>query len=71
MKFWEFYDKRYKQLLIIPILLIVLALGQLAFQYTTTGSFVNKGVDLSGGTGIDIARGADVIELQALFEEHS
>lgn len=65
----EFYEKHYKKLFIIPLLLIVLALVQLGFQYSSTGAFVNKGVSLSGGTGIDIARTADIGALQLLLND--
>lgn len=48
------YNKYYKQLLIIPILLIVIALVSIGFKYTTTGEFINKDVSLKGGLSIEI-----------------
>jgi len=52
--FLEFYDKKYKALLIIPFLILILAISQIAFQTVTTGEFVNRGVSLKGGTTITI-----------------
>ena len=50
----EFYIKEYKKLLIIPFLILFLALGQIAFQYTTTGDFISKGVSLKGGITVTV-----------------
>ncbi len=49
-----FYDKNYKKLLIIPFLMLILALGQIAYQTATTGQFITRGVSLKGGTTITI-----------------
>ncbi len=49
-----FYEKHYKALLIIPILIFVLALVGMGYQVVTTGDFINKGVSLSGGVVISI-----------------
>lgn len=58
------YEKRYKTLLIIPFLLLLLAIGQLGFQYATTGDFLNKGVSLKGGLTIMIQDvSSDIVEL--------
>ena len=51
----EFYDKKYKLLLIIPILILVLSLGQIAYQYSTTGDFLSKDVSLKGGVTITVS----------------
>lgn len=53
-KLLNFYDKNYKKLLIIPLIILLLALVQIGFQYGTTGEFLNKGVGLKGGTTITI-----------------
>ncbi|MCK4589936.1 MAG: protein translocase subunit SecF [Nanoarchaeota archaeon] len=58
------YDKHYKKLFIIPILLLVLALAQIAFQTATTGDFVNKGISLKGGSAITINKKIDPLELE-------
>ena len=50
------YEKKYKQLFIIPI---VLAFIQIGVQTATTGDFMNKGVSLSGGVSITIQTDAD------------
>ena len=50
----EIYEKKYKILLIIPVLMILLAFVQIGYQYSTEGDFVNRGVSLKGGVTIDI-----------------
>lgn len=54
MKFKTIYEEKYKQLLLIPFLLLVLAIIQISVQYTTTGDFVHKGITLKGGATITI-----------------
>lgn len=58
------YDKQYKKLFIIPIILLVLAIAQISFQTATTGDFVNKGISLKGGSSITISKNIDPLELQ-------
>lgn len=59
------YDRHYKKLFVIPILILLLAIAQIAFQFSTTGDFVNKGVSLKGGSTITIAKDTiDPLELQ-------
>jgi preprotein translocase subunit SecF len=65
---YEIYDKKYKALLIIPIILLVLAIVQIGYQITTTGDFLNKGVTLKGGLSISISReDIDIVELQGFL----
>ncbi len=51
-KIKQFYEQKYKILLIIPFLLLGLALLQIAMQTAVTGDFVNKGISLKGGSTI-------------------
>lgn len=60
----EIYDTKYKQLLIIPIAMLVLAIIQIGIQTATTGDFVNKGISLKGGSTISLLKSADSAELQ-------
>ena len=60
----EFYDKNYKKLLIIPFLMLVLAVLQIAVQTAVTGDFINKGVSLKGGLTISIDKAVSVVELE-------
>jgi len=48
------YDRHYKTLLLIPIILFVLAVVGMGYQVATTGDFINKGVSLKGGVVISI-----------------
>jgi len=65
----EFYDKKYKVLLIIPILMLLLAVGQIGFQAANTGDFINKGVSLKGGLTISIEKTADIFELETYLSD--
>ncbi len=50
----QFYEEKYKILLIIPFILLFAAFVQIGLQTAATGDFVNKGVSLSGGSTITI-----------------
>lgn len=64
-KLMEIYDKRYKALLLIPIILLILAIAQISYQTITTGDFLNKGVTLKGGLSVSISReNIDIVSLQ-------
>jgi len=65
-KLLDFYDKKYKKLLIIPFLLLILAIAQIGYQYSTTGDFLNRGIGLKGGTSININ---DISHTQIEIEE--
>ena len=54
MKLKKIYEEKYRKLLLIPILLLIFALIQIALQYATTGDFVNRGITLKGGATITI-----------------
>ena len=62
--FRRIYEKKYKTLLIIPFLLLILAIGQISYQYMATGDFFDKSVDLKGGVILDINRQSDTFELE-------
>ena len=63
------YEHRYKQLLIIPILLLLFSLFVLGNHYLKTGEFISTGVSLKGGTTISIAQSFDVKELESFLTE--
>lgn len=48
------YERKYKTLLIIPFLILILALVQIGVQTAVTGDFVNRGITLKGGSTITI-----------------
>ncbi|MBI4139651.1 hypothetical protein HY483_01680 [Candidatus Woesearchaeota archaeon] len=51
------YEKEFKKLLIIPLLLFVLAVAQISFQVYSTGDFVDRSVGLKGGVSITASQG--------------
>tara|TARA_Y100000310_G_C20665249_1_gene807129 strand:+ start:1647 stop:2537 length:891 start_codon:yes stop_codon:yes gene_type:complete len=44
------YYKSYKKLFYLPLILVILALAVLVFNWNTTGDFIDKDVSLTGGT---------------------
>jgi len=64
-KIKHFYDKEYKKLLIIPVVLLILAIAQISFQTAKTGDFINKGVSLKGGITLTVPteKNIDIAEL--------
>jgi len=52
--FNKWYNKNYKLLLLIPLLLLVLSLGYIGYFYKQNGDFIKKDVSLTGGTSITI-----------------
>ncbi|MBD3309793.1 protein translocase subunit SecF [Candidatus Woesearchaeota archaeon] len=65
----DIYRKRYKALLVIPILLLVLAVVQISMQIASTGDFVNKGVTLKGGVTVTITSelAMDITSIESLL----
>jgi len=53
-KLKSIYEHKYKALLWIPFILLILALVQIGAQYSITGDFVHKGISLKGGSTITI-----------------
>jgi len=56
----DIYEKKYKLLLLIPIILLVLAISQISYQQATTGSFLIKDISLRGGLTLTIFSDAPV-----------
>lgn len=48
------YDKNYKRILVIPIIVLILALAFIINFYVQTGDFINRDISLTGGTTITI-----------------
>ncbi|MSR86281.1 protein translocase subunit SecF [Candidatus Woesearchaeota archaeon] len=49
-KIQHIYYQHYRKLFFIPLLIVLLAFGSLAYHYYTTGDIVDKDVSLKGGT---------------------
>ncbi len=65
-KLKHIYETKYKLLLFIPIMMVLLALVQIGVQYSITGDFVHRGVSLKGGSTITITevKGMDIQDLE-------
>ncbi|HIH39939.1 TPA: MMPL family transporter [Candidatus Woesearchaeota archaeon] len=64
-----FYEHRYKQLLILPVFLLLFSLFILGNNYAKTGEFIQTGVSLKGGTTISIAQSFDIKEFESFLTE--
>ncbi len=71
-KLKDVYENKYRILLIIPFLLLILALVQIAVQTAMTGDFVNKGVTLKGGSTITINKeiSLSLTELESFLKDN-
>ncbi len=60
------YETKYLLFLCMTFCLLFASLGQIFYQYTTTGEFIHKGVSLKGGTTITVplSKTLDTIVLQ-------
>lgn len=56
-----------KQLVVIPLVLLVISLVILAYYMATTGMPVTPGIDFSGGTAVTIQTTDSVAQLQSVF----
>ncbi len=59
------YEHKYKTLLIIPFIILVLAVLQIGIQTAITGDFVNKGITLRGGSTITIDK-TEIVNIEEL-----
>jgi len=66
----EIYDKKYKQLMIVSLLLLLLSLGVLVVQFVRTGDVIQRGVSLKGGLTMTIPVEKEVV-VQSLQESLS
>lgn len=66
----NFYDKEYKKLMIIPVLMLILAIVVIGVQTATTGSFIHKDVSLKGGVTLTITKEGqiDILALENSLE---
>ena len=48
------YNKNYKLLLLIPIILLLISLAYIGYFYSKEGDFIKKDVSLTGGTIITL-----------------
>ncbi|MBL7059063.1 hypothetical protein ISS08_01290 [Candidatus Pacearchaeota archaeon] len=64
-KLGKIYNKNYKLLLLIPILILIISIGYLGFFYSVNGDFIHKDVSLTGGTSVTIYDQIDLDQLEA------
>ncbi len=67
----NWFDKYYKIILIIPIIVLILSLVYLGFFYSKTGNFILRDVGLSGGTSITLHGDIDYDKLESSLSTSS
>jgi len=69
-KFEKFYNKSYKKMLLIPVILVLLSLIVIGSFYSKNGDFFQKDISLTGGTSITLYEETDILSLEeALFPQ--
>src|SRR3989344_2283553 len=66
MKLEEFYNKNYKLLMLIPIIVLIISLAFISYNYMSKGELINRDVTLKGGISATIYtdKPANIKELQ-------
>jgi len=66
----HFYNKNYKKLLLIPILLLIISISILTIKYNNTGEFIDRDVSLQGGISatIYLEEEVDINELTSFLQ---
>jgi len=67
--FEQWYDKKYKKLLIIPAIVLTLSVLYLTFFYLQTGDIIARDVSLTGGTSITLVTDISAEEMQSFLAE--
>jgi len=65
----DLYENHYKKMLIFTFLILLLSISQIAYQYTTTGDFIDKDVSLKGGVTVSIQKTADIAEIESFLSD--
>lgn len=68
-KFSFNYDKHYKKMLLIPVILMIISVGYLIYFHSQTGEFIIKDISLSGGTTITLTGDILNTDLERLEQE--
>jgi hypothetical protein len=50
----EFFEKNYGKIMIVPIVLLIISLVFIGYQYTSSGDVVDRDVTLKGGVSATI-----------------
>ena len=68
-RFWNFHDKNYKLLLLIPAILLVFSLSYMGIFYFQNQDFIHKDISLTGGTSVTIHGKVDVNDLMEALSD--
>tara|TARA_Y100000310_G_C20698409_1_gene827378 strand:- start:4509 stop:5549 length:1041 start_codon:yes stop_codon:yes gene_type:complete len=68
--FQKFYNKNYKLLLLIPIILLISSLLFLTSFQSTNGDIIYKDITLSGGTSIQVNTDTNIDNLRTALEQN-
>ncbi len=62
----DIYDRKYKTLLIIPLLMLLFSIVQISYQVYSTGDFLNRDISLKGGVTVTIPVNKEYEEEQVI-----
>ena len=65
----NWYDKKYKLILLIPIIFLIICVAYLASFYSKNGDFIIKDSSLAGGTTITLQADADTQQLEDFLKQ--
>ncbi|MEM3122402.1 MAG: hypothetical protein QXH60_03105, partial [Candidatus Pacearchaeota archaeon] len=69
-KFENIYNKNYKILIYIPVILLILTLGYLFYFSSINGDIIKKDITLTGGTSIQVFAKTDINQLKAKLNKN-
>ena len=65
----NWYDKNYKWLLLIPIILVLFSLIYMGIFYSKNQDFIYKDISLTGGTSVTIFGKINILDLEQALSE--
>lgn len=60
----KFHDSYYKQLLLIPLIILVFCLVYMFFFYSSNGDFIHRDITLTGGTSVTVYEQTNIENLE-------
>ena len=66
----QWFDKNYKKVLILPVILIILTLAYLVLFYVQTGDIIHKDISLTGGSVITVSTNISQSEMSSLLSKN-
>ncbi|MFA5856709.1 MAG: hypothetical protein WC867_05095 [Candidatus Pacearchaeota archaeon] len=65
----DWYNKWYKQILVVPAIFFIICLAYLAYFYSVHGAFIYKDISLTGGTTVTLIGDIDIKSIEPLLKQ--